>query len=336
MRDRRLLSAAALAILIVVALPPASHGDLNLQLMGDTAKVTWTINASQNMTAFTHTLIYPANISTTLTGSELFAFTSALQASIQQKVSSATVSDIVVHISSNSASLTCSDNCAPQWLNATAQFAVHEPLKTIIGASLYDLSWKQIRLDQELTANNIDFNGIGKYLAPALLPFLQAQSSSSSTIVTVNGKPARLATYQSLTNPIVLFDTTSLTTPINQWSHTQDIFSQSQTWTSPQKGGFNSSAIQRLTELGETVITRYLTDATYHTQITTPLNASTQGNIIVLRSSGWDQLLLAAIIAPLGLLVGASILEWRVTGRTRQPARKGGKTRERDGKQQSR
>jgi hypothetical protein len=323
---------------MVVMLPPSSHGDYNLQLTGGTVRVSWVINASQNLTSYTHALVFPANLSSTLMGAELEAFTSALQAAVQQKVNAATVSDVTVQVSSNSASLTCSDNCAPQWLNATAQFDVHEPPQTSVGATRYDLSWKPLRIDQNLLTKDVEFNRIGKYLTPALQPFFNIQASRSLSItVNVNGRPAQKTTYQTVTDLIVLFDVSNLRAPLDQWSRTLDVSSQTQTWTSPQKGGFNATATERLTEAGETVRILYFFGATLHAQMTTPMNTGSGGDIVFIRSGSiWDQILLATIIAPLGVLVGTSIIEWRVTQRPRQPSRKGGKTTTVPQKQKSR
>src|SRR5712664_4041495 len=67
--------------------PPPTHADYTITMNNNQFKVTWTINAFQNLTAFsdvpTGTTIYPANLTASLTGQDLTALTTALQNSIQ-------------------------------------------------------------------------------------------------------------------------------------------------------------------------------------------------------------------------------------------------------------
>jgi hypothetical protein len=327
MRRQLLFTVALLVLLIVITYPPPSRGDYNIQVGGDTIKVAWTINAFQNFTAYTHVLVYPPNLNATLTGSELSTFTSTLQTTVQQKVSSASISNVAVHVSSNSPNASCSNACAAQWLNASASFEVGEALQTNSGVTRYDLSWKGIRLDQDLQASGVAFNRLGeKYLTTTLQPFVNFQNTRGiSMTVTVNGQAAPKTTYQDLTNAIVLFDVSPIQTPLDKWVHTWSIASQSQTWTSPQNGGFNATATERLTEATETVRIAYIASAKVHAQITTAsLNTTVQGDIlyITLPGSFWNQIFLAAILAPVGLLVGTTILERRITNRSKIPGRK--------------
>jgi hypothetical protein len=330
MRRQLLFPVALLVLLIVITYPPPSRGDYNLQVGSDTIRVAWTVNAFQNFTAYTHVLVYPPNLNATLTGSELSAFTSALQTTVQQKVKSASISNVGVHFSSNSPNASCSNACAPQWLNASATFEVREALQTNSGVARYDLSWKGIRLDQDLQASGVAFNRLGeKYLTTTLQPFVNFQNIRGiSMTVTVNDHAAPKTTYQDLTNAIVLFDMSPIQTPLDKWVHTWDITSQSQAWTSPQNGGFNATAIERLTEATETVRIAYVSSAKVHAQITTTsLNTTVQGDIlyITLPGSFWNEIFLAAILAPVGVLVGTTILERRITNRSKNPTRTGRK-----------
>src|SRR5712691_9412277 len=145
LKHKQLAFAIIIVLFTVIVFPPTSRGDYNLQLQGDTFNVVWTINASQNITAFTHHLLYPPNLNGSLTGSDISAFSAALQTSVQQKVSSATVSNVAVYIASSSPNASCSTACIPQWLNATVQFQVREASQTSGGVLHYDLSWKNIR-----------------------------------------------------------------------------------------------------------------------------------------------------------------------------------------------
>jgi hypothetical protein len=326
MKRQLFFSVALLVLLAVITYPPTSRGDYNLRLEGDTVKVAWSINASQNITAYTHVLLYPPNINATLTGSDLDSFSSALQTSVQQKVNSASVSNVAVHVSSNSPNATCSSACAPQWLNASVTFDVREPTQATNGVNRYDLSWKGIRLEQDLQASGVAFNRVGeRYLTAPLQQFVNFKNTRAiSMTVTVNGQVAPRASYQDLTNAIVLFDTSNIQTPLDTWIHTWNVTSQSQTWTDPVIGGFNTTIIERLTEATESVRIAYIAGAKVHSQVTTnSLNTSVRGDLfyITLPGSFWDPLFLAAILAPVGVLVGTSILERRIANGSRRPTR---------------
>ena len=330
MKRELFLTVALLVLLVVITYPPPSRGDYNLRLEGDTIKVAWSINASQNITAYTHALLYPPNLNVSLTGNELDSFSSALQTTVQQKVSFASISNVAVRVSSNSPNASCSDACSPQWLNASATFEVREALQTNSGVSRYDLSWKGIRLEQDLEASGVAFNRLGeKYLTGALQQFVNFKNTRSiSMTVTVNGQAAPRATYQDLTNAIVLFDTSTIQNPFDTWIHTWNITSQSQTWTNPLNGGFNTTIIERLTEATESVRIAYIAGAKVHAQVTTnSLNTAVRGDIFYTTLPGafWDQIFLAAIIAPLGILVGTSILERRITKGSKRPTKTGRK-----------
>jgi hypothetical protein len=328
MKRQLFFTVTLLVLLTVITYPPTSKGDYNLRLEGDTVKVAWSINASQNITAYTHVLLYPPNLNATLTGNELDSFSSALQTTVQQKVNGASISNVAVHVSSNSPNASCSDACAPQWLNASATFEVRETLQANNGVGRYDLSWKGIRIEQDLQASGVAFNRVGeKYLTAPLQQFVNFKNTRAiSMTVTVNGQAAPKTTYQDLTNAIVLLDTSTIQTPLDNWIHTWNITSQSQTWTSPQNGGFNTTIIERLTEATESVRIAYIAGTKVHAQVTTnTLNTIAHGDMFYITLPGgfWDQIFLAAIIAPLGALVGTSILERRITNRSKRPTKTG-------------
>lgn len=310
---------------------PTSHGDYNLQLNGETFKVTWTINVSQNMSAFTHVAVYPPNLNSSLSGSDLSTFASALQRAIQQKVSSAIISNLTVHVSSSSPNLTCSQSCALQWLNATAKFQVQEGVHPDNGVLRYDLSWKNIRLDEDLQVANVSYNRLGeKYLVSALTPFVNFHTTTNDVMrVTVNNQLVSQTTYQNQTNGIVLFDMSRLQTPLEGWSTSQDFASQSETRISPQRGGFNSSAVRTLTEFGEVTRLRYLSGAAIRAEMSTPINTRAQGDILFVDLFGgfFEQIFLGTILTSLGILVGAVIIERRLTRGHGRPTKSGRKSR---------
>src|SRR6266699_181777 len=294
MKQKQLAFAILIVLLTIIIFPPASRADYNLELQGDTFNVTWTINASQNITAFSHTLVYPPNLNDSLTGSDLSAFVSALQTAVRQKVGSAIVSNVAVHLISTSPNASCSTACVPQWLNATVKFQVREPSQTSNGVVHYDLSWKNILLSEDLQLDEESFNLLGqKYILAAL--------------------PA----------PCVLFDMSNLKTPLQTWTHSFDPNLQSQSWVSAQRGGFNTSATETLREAGETSTQAYLSGAAVSAQVSAPRSAAVNGDVVFIDLSGgiWDDLVLAAVLAPLGVLVSSAVLETRVLRRSRPPGR---------------
>jgi len=331
-RRRNLQFVVALAILLMLLnFPPASRGDYDLQLDGDTFKVTWIINASQNFSAYTQLAIFPPNLNSSLTGSDLSAFASILQKTVQQKVGSASVSRVSVHVSSNSPNTSCTSSCAPQWLNATAEFQVREPFQPKNGVAHYDLSWKTIRLDEDLQVANVSFNRLGeKYLVSALSPFVNFQNSRTDSMrVIVNDQAASKTTYQNQTDGIVLFDMSRLQSPLEDWSMSRDFASQRETWMSPQRGGFNSSAVETITEFTETTRLTYLSGATVYAKISTPLNTIAHGDILFIDVSGgvFDQIFLGAILVSLGILVCTTIIERRMISGSKRPKKLRRKTK---------
>ena len=315
--------------MILIGLPPLARGDYNLQLNGSALNVTWTINAFENMTAYTHVAVFPVNLNSSLEGDNLSAFSSALQNAIMERVSSARISNLSVRISSNSPDITCTESCAPQWLNATAQFQVHEPTQTRMGIIRYDLSWKGVRMDEDLRVGNASFNTLGQtYLLKALTPFVNFPSTSTDLMrVVVNNLGVLRDTYQGVTSPIVLFDMSSLQTPIEEWSVSQDFASQLDIRTSPQVGGFSTSAVESITEPGETIHIAYVSGATVHAKISAPMNTVTQGDVLLVDLSGgfYDQILSGIILATLATLLVVLVFERQVIGGpkwTTRPKRK--------------
>jgi len=333
-KHKKIKLAVAIAMLLMLLnLPPTSRGDYNLQLDGDTFKVTWTINAYQNMSAYTHVAVYPPNLNSSLAGSDLSAFASALQGAVQQKVSSASISNLTVHVSSNSPDLSCYQACAPQWLNATAEFQVHEAIQTNSGVLRYDLSWKTARLDEDLSVANVSFNRIGeKYLVSALSPFVNFQSSHTDVMrVLINDEAAPKTTYQNQADAIVLFDMSQIQRPIEDWSISRNFVSQRETWMSPQTAGFNSSAVETITEFSEVTRLRYVSGAAVIAEMSTPMNTVARGDTLLVDLSGGflEQIFLATILTSLGIFAVAVIIERRTTrsyGRPTKARRKGRRT----------
>src|SRR6266699_1715681 len=149
MNLRQVIVAATLILLVAGSLyQPAAGSDFNVLLDGSQFRITWRINAMQNLTAFAKTITFPQNISSTLKGADLTAFTSALQNALQAKVTTVQISQPTISLSSNNVNATCSDHCAFQWLNATIAFDLHENPVQANGLGEYDMSWKAIRLEE--------------------------------------------------------------------------------------------------------------------------------------------------------------------------------------------
>ena len=98
---------------------------------------------------------------------------------------------------------------------------------------------------------------------------------------------------------------------------------------SPQRGGFNSSAVETITEFTETTRLTYLSGATVYAKISTPLNTIAHGDILFIDVSGgvFDQIFLGAILVSLGILVCTTIIERRMISGSKRPKKLRRKTK---------
>ena len=78
-----------------------------------------------------------------------------------------------------------------------------------------------------------------------------------------------------------------------------------------------------MSEAGETSTQAYLSGAAVSAQVSAPRSAAVNGDVVFIDLSGgiWDDLVLAAVLAPLGVLVSSAVLETRVLRRSRPPGR---------------
>jgi hypothetical protein len=315
MNTTRILPATILILLTILALAPTAKADYNIQLQTDTFKVTWTINAVQNLTTYpVPATVYPPNLNQTLTGNDLNQFTTAIQTTLQQTNSALTVTDTTLQMTSNNINRTCTT--CHQWLNSTATFQVHDPGQTRNGVTQYDLSWLPLSLTQDLSVSGVTYNRLGQdYLLTAILPIIAFVPSSDQTqTVQVNGNTITKIGYQPVIASIVYFDTSAVKKNLlENWIFTQDLSSQTRTWTSPQNGGFIFTATQHI--ISENAVLLYLAGAKVTTQISTPLNAVAKGNNLYVDRTGgiWDQISLVIILASIGLLAGTVVIDRRVT-----------------------
>ncbi len=327
---RRLTIAATLILLVAVSLSqPAAGSDFTVLLDGSQFRIAWKINAMQNLTAFAKTITFPQNISSTLKGADLTAFTSALQNALQAKVATIQISQPTISLSSNGVNATCSNHCPFQWLNATIAFNVHENPVQVNGLGEYDMSWKAIQLEDNLQVNGTAFNTIGEmYLLSGLASFFPTPTTLRTFTVKIGGLLANKNTYQDPTGKIVLLDTNAFQTPLSHWVHTQDIQSHTQNWISPQNAGFNITANQQITEVGFQTNLYYFAASRVSGEISTSLNTFAQKDVLFVDFSNglWKTVGAAVILAIIGILVVTVILERRITRQLRQ-RRKSSKTR---------
>jgi len=327
---RQVIVAATLILLVAGSLyQPAAGSDFNVLLDGSQFRITWRINAMQNLTAFAKTITFPQNISSTLKGADLTAFTSALQNALQAKVTTVQISQPTISLSSNNVNATCSDHCAFQWLNATIAFDLHENPVQANGLGEYDMSWKAIRLEDNLQVNGTAFNTLGEtYLLRGLASFFPTPTTLRTFTVKIGGLLVNKNTYQDPTGKIVLLDTSAFQTPLSNWVHTQDVQSRTQNWISPQNAGFNITANQQITEVGFQANLYYFAAARVSGEISTSLNTFTQKDALFVDFSNglWKTVSATLILAIIGILIVTVILERRITGQLRQ-RRKGNKAR---------
>jgi hypothetical protein len=312
----------AIAMIMFVLLaftlyPRANASQYTIQQSGDNFKVTWEINAWQNITSFPTSSVYPEKLNYSLTSGDLQSLTNALQSAIQARVSTAQITQPNVRIiSSNSTGTNCSPICPRQWLNVTVDFQVKEVPSVNNNLASYDLSWKAIRLGDDLKVAGVSYNQIGsRYLASALAPIINTRPGPGRTIaVAVGTTIVSGLTLQALTTNLVLLDMSPLNIPLENWTYSRDIISQSQTWASPVNGGFKSQVDLRISEPGSTVDFVYSADAQVSGVVTAPLNTYARGDTLYSETSGgvYETIAFSVILATLAVLIGTVILDWRL------------------------
>jgi hypothetical protein len=331
MNHRTIVITTALLLIMAVSLyRPVSGYDYTIHLDNNQFKITWKINAMQNLTAFAKTIAFPANLSLALTGPDLAAFTSSLQSALQSRVSTVQLTQPTINLSSNSVNATCSSHCPMQWLNATISFGVQENAIQTNGDGQYDMSWKAIRLEDNLLANGVPFNTLGEtYILKGLASFFPATPiPGRNFLVKVGGLLVNKNSYQTPTQKTILLDTSGFETPLENWVHIRNLNNQTQTWTSPHYAGFNITATEQVTELDFTASINFYAAARVSAEFSTPLNAFARGNTLFIDLSNglWQWISAIAIIAVLVILIGTVLLESRLAGQI-QRRRKSGKTR---------
>ncbi len=284
-------------LLLAASLPHSvARGDYNIALSDNQFKVLWKINAWQNLTGFTDvtTTVFPANISISLNGTELSAFTS------------------------NSPTYSCETTitCPLQWLNLTARFNVNESPIVQGGEARYDLSWKTFLINDDLKAGGMSFNSIGeKYLISALDPFVNFPNGLGRSMgVTIGRLPVSNITYVTPTSHIDLLDTSPLSTPLEDWNLTRDLIGGTQTWTSPNTAGFNVVGALRFTESGSITSFNYIARAEFSAQVSAPVGAFAKNDTLFVDTSGniWEKTSFSIMLATVGIFLGTVILERRV------------------------
>jgi|SRR5919108_4613383 hypothetical protein len=319
MDARRVFMATIVVLLCTFILPPTAGAGYDIQLQGDTFRITWTINAIQNLTTYPiPTTVYPSNLNVSLAGDDLTQFSSVLQTSLDKKNPTITVSEATLSLSSNSINTTCV-TCL-QWLNATASFQIHEPVQIHGGIARYDMSWVPLLLDKDLNTSGVGYNRLGQdYLVTAILPFTQFTPTSDRSLrMLLNGEPIVRIGYEPFIDGIVLFDMSAIRSPLEDWSHSIDLKSQSQTWISPQNGGFRFSATEHIVSENADLV--YVAEAQVSTKLTTSLNTVAKGNTLFADFTGgfWDQVSLGIILVSLGVLATTVVIDKHLTSGYRQ------------------
>jgi hypothetical protein len=319
------ISISMILLVLAASLPHNTvRADYNIALGSNQFKVLWKINAWQNLTGFTGvtTTVFPANVSISLNGTELSAFTASLQQTLQAKVSGVTIDQPSVQITSSGPTYSCQTTitCPLQWLNLTARFNVNESPSVQRGEARYDLSWKAFKIGDDLKAGGVSFNNIGeKYLVSALIPFVNFPNGiGRSMAVTIGKLPVSNFTYVTPTSHINLLDTSPLNTPLEGWNLTRDLIGGTQTWTSPETAGFNVVGALRFTEAGSITSFNYIARTEFSAQVSTPVGASAKNDILFVDTSGniWEKTSFSIILATIGVLLGAVVLERRVAHET--------------------
>jgi hypothetical protein len=331
MNQRTIVITTVLLLIMAVSLyRPASGYDYTIHLDNNQFKITWKINAMQNLTAFAKTIAFPQNLSLSLTGADLAALTSPLQSALQARSPTVQLTQPTINLSSNNVNATCSSHCPMQWLNATISFGVQEnPIQTN-GDGQYDMSWKAIRLEDDLRTNGVPYNTLGEtYILKGLASFFPATPiPGRNFLVKVGGLLVNKNSYQIPTQNTVLLDTSGFETPLENWVHIRNLNNQTQTWTSPHYAGFNITATEQITEFDFTTNINFYAAARVSAELSTPLNAFARGNTLFIDLSNglWEWISAIAIVAVLGILIGTVLLENRLAGQI-QRRRKSGKTR---------
>jgi hypothetical protein len=312
-----MLAASAFILLLAISLSHPVWGyDDTIVFSKDHFHVTWNINSWQNLTALAGPL-YPGNLSISLTGQDYAAFSSALQDALQKEVPSASISQLTAHIFSSGTNSFCTQySCPIQWLNATIGFDLAENPVRVAGSARYDMSWKTLRIENDLSVAGSPFNRLGeRYLISGLLPYLNfPRSSTSQMAVQVDGVGVTAATYQAPTTNLVLLDFSGFPASLDTWNNTRNILTYSQTWTSPVVSGFRVIAEQRLPEGS---ILYFFIDK-ISAQVSAPLNALVKSDTLFVDTTNglWDKASLAIVLGILGTLFSATILERRTISRT--------------------
>ena len=321
MRLRTLITVAAMIVLAASLTPPASASSYAVQLDGDKFRVVWEVDAMQNLTALSKTMVFPQNLSYAMTGADLTAFNSALRTALQSRILTVVITQPAVSLSSSGVNVTCSFHCPLQWLNVTVAFDVQEPTTLAAGAGRYDLSWMAFRLAENLEAAGQAFNTLGQsYLIQAMPSFFPSPTPGRTFTVKVGGLLVSKADYQAPVQEIVLLDTSSLVTPLEEWAHSQDLNAGTQTWRSPNDAGFNITAIQQITEVDLITNIYYFAAARVSAEFSAPLTAHAQGNVLIVDLSNglWEGAAAFIVVAALATLIVTTILDRKLTRSSRR------------------
>ncbi len=197
--------------------------------------------------------------------------------------------------------------------------------KTEGGSLRVDLAWKSFLVDSEVRVGNVTINRIGDvYLASAVERLLQITPTQGRVFRTaINGVVATNATYLQLLYPIVSFDLSALSAPVETWKETYSFSNQQTSWATGLEVGFIVLGRGAVFEPEGTVTLDYQVSSRSSARITASGVAGVAGDTIFLEARGAiESFVMAAIIVGVVLLGITAFLVERSVSRTRYRKRK--------------
>ena len=316
-----ILSTALVVVLTVTSVLVAS------------ARADYTINIGQGVVSVDITGDFVQGVPLpTINGTSFFALIPVFHANLQgtnASILSAALND-AVRAKTPSASATGVRFTADSngtLMHYELAFSLNGISTTSNGRETMDLSWRSFAIAEDFGANGVSINRVvPNYLQSSIITQIQATGAPAGTQEVrtwyINRLPVQTSRVPYQTGNLLLFNFSSLSQPLTQWSTRRD-FPQSQV-VLQSRSGFNVSFIDRITEAE---VTDYLSsDAVnnVNVQIRGPLPIQIRDNSLVFDTgqSVWrPQVMLASVGAGPAILVGTFIVERRVQP-TLRPRRK--------------
>lgn len=277
--------------------------------------VSMNIRVFQNLTDIESGFALPA-ANGTLSGNNSTNLISAIQASIQNKVSSAQVNGLSLQFAS-----TGLRGGLSQWFNVSLQFRLSGVQTSKSGLQYVNMDWKSFSVQQNVTVGGVEVNNIGTaYLASVATTIANLERSSTRTnIITysniVNYFRTTTGNLVRSTERINLLNFTQLLPAVDTWQESYDPSTNSQTWT------FYLNQILGLmvqTTSTEPQATPTADGVMYTIQATVsaPARSYAQGDTIVaVVNDTAETIMLAVVVVGLGVLISSLFTERRISRR---------------------